>query len=177
MPVEKISRRDDLLTSLLGGNQAPSEGQEVRREPEDAVADPVRGESDLVAKTESSAEVAPATPAGGAAAEVGPNVAVSPRPRRQREAPVTSTTDVNAPTEMDQRLKTAWPDPTRSVPKVQLANRIPLTLRERIDRHRQRTGESINSLLERVLDLAMEVAEREAGVDSDGRRIEDSTQQ
>lgn len=58
------------------------------------------------------------------------------------------------------------------VDKVQLANRVTIPLKHRVDRHKARTGESINSLLERLLDFGLEIAEAEAGVDADGNPVQ-----
>jgi len=58
------------------------------------------------------------------------------------------------------------------VNKVQLANRVTIPIKNRVDRHKARTGESINSLLERLLDFGLEIAEAEAGVDADGNPVQ-----
>lgn len=72
----------------------------------------------------------------------------------------------------DPRLRPAPAQPAASNRKIQIANRIPFPLKDRLDRHQARTGETITSLLERMLEIGLEIAEADAGVDADGKPVQ-----
>jgi len=180
MPVQKIGggkSRDDMLGQLLGQRPVAASDDSPADAPE-PVAEPQQAAKQAAEQAAVEPEQPPAQTDKEAAAAATPDKpSAAPEPSRA-DTPAVTHSQVAAPaaasqtvvSSRDPRLTPAVKE--KQPPMTQLANRVPLELKERLDRHRLRSGETINAFLTRMIEYGLDLAEAEAGVDREGRPIQ-----
>lgn len=131
---------------------------EVPEEPDTASSD--------AAQQDVPAAVSPVAPSPRLPEATASEPAAEPLPATASEAEVAEMTTEQylARLPYDPRLRTPMMRPAKRPQQATLNNRVRPELSERIRKHKERTGEAAVSVVERALDVMLEVSEVKAGI-------------